>query len=190
MWYKNGVRIVLLIVALLIGGVVISNHLYGGDGCCSPSRQQKTDQDKAKDETQSIDTEKALSPDQMLKQADALQSRLEKTKNDKTLKEKCQKEIMALSYKMIQSAQEMVAKCSAMLKGENPDIQKITDLTNQSNELLKKSLEMIPQDCIMMSADKKNTASKDQYICPMGCIQPVDKPGKCPKCGMNLEKKK
>jgi len=43
---------------------------------------------------------------------------------------------------------------------------------------------------LTMSADKKDTASKDQYVCPMGCIQPVDKPGKCPKCGMNLEKKK
>ena len=35
-------------------------------------------------------------------------------------------------------------------------------------------------------AAKTSTAA---YVCPMGCAD-SDKPGKCPKCGMNLVKKK
>ena len=32
--------------------------------------------------------------------------------------------------------------------------------------------------------------TKAQYVCPMGCIPPQDKPGNCPKCGMKLVEKK
>ncbi|MFN3421691.1 MAG: heavy metal-binding domain-containing protein [Armatimonadota bacterium] len=32
-------------------------------------------------------------------------------------------------------------------------------------------------------------STKVQYVCPMGCIPPQDKPGNCPKCGMKLVKK-
>ncbi len=32
--------------------------------------------------------------------------------------------------------------------------------------------------------------TKVQYVCPMGCIPPQDKPGNCPKCGMKLVEKK
>jgi len=39
-----------------------------------------------------------------------------------------------------------------------------------------------------------DTAAKigaGKYICPMGCPGGVsDKPGKCPKCGMNMTEKK
>ena len=28
----------------------------------------------------------------------------------------------------------------------------------------------------------------ERYVCPMGCIAPTDKPGKCPVCGMKLVK--
>lgn len=35
----------------------------------------------------------------------------------------------------------------------------------------------------------KPTATKAQYVCPMACIPPQDKPGNCPKCGMKLVKK-
>jgi hypothetical protein len=31
---------------------------------------------------------------------------------------------------------------------------------------------------------------KVQYVCPMGCVPPQDKPGNCPKCGMKLVAKK
>lgn len=186
MGYKYGI-IVLLGGLLIIGGVMFSRHLYAGDGT-AVSGNEKMEQ--SKNQSEGKNAEKTVSFDQLIKQADEWLVRLEKVKNDKTLKEQCQKEIMALSYKMIQSARGMVAMCSAMLKEAKPDIQKITDLANQSDELLRKSLEMMPQGCIIVGADKKDTASKDQYVCPMGCVPPTDKPGKCPECGMNLEKKK
>ena len=31
-----------------------------------------------------------------------------------------------------------------------------------------------------------SSSHKVQYVCPMGCIPPQDKPGNCPKCGMKL----
>lgn len=31
--------------------------------------------------------------------------------------------------------------------------------------------------------------TKVQFVCPMDCIPPQDKPGNCPKCGMKLVKK-
>lgn len=37
-------------------------------------------------------------------------------------------------------------------------------------------------------ADDK-TAAKEVWVCPMGCAK-SDKPGKCPACGMEMEKKK
>ena len=36
---------------------------------------------------------------------------------------------------------------------------------------------------------KKNVPVKDVYTCPMHPEVLLDKPGKCPKCGMNLVKK-
>ena len=36
---------------------------------------------------------------------------------------------------------------------------------------------------------KKNVPVKDVYTCPMHPEVAMDKPGKCPKCGMNLIKK-
>ena len=37
---------------------------------------------------------------------------------------------------------------------------------------------------------KKQTAPAKVYTCPMHPEVKSDKPGKCPKCGMNLEEKK
>lgn len=39
-----------------------------------------------------------------------------------------------------------------------------------------------------VKADDK-TATKEVWMCPMGCAK-SDKPGKCPACGMDMEKKK
>ena len=36
---------------------------------------------------------------------------------------------------------------------------------------------------------KKEAAQAKKYACPMGCAE-SDKPGKCPKCGMNMTEKK
>ena len=41
-----------------------------------------------------------------------------------------------------------------------------------------------------MPAKKEQTTTKEIYTCPMHPEVQSDKPGKCPKCGMNLEKKK
>jgi hypothetical protein len=39
-------------------------------------------------------------------------------------------------------------------------------------------------------ATETTVEQKIQYICPMHAEVVSDKPGNCPKCGMNLEKKK
>jgi len=41
-----------------------------------------------------------------------------------------------------------------------------------------------------MPEKKEQTVTKKLYTCPMHSEVQSDKPGKCPKCGMNLEKKK
>jgi hypothetical protein len=41
-----------------------------------------------------------------------------------------------------------------------------------------------------MAATKSDTTAKFLYTCPMHPEVITDKPGKCPKCGMNLVKKK
>lgn len=47
--------------------------------------------------------------------------------------------------------------------------------------------------CCGDGGDNKTAPAKDSlkaaYVCPMGCAE-SDKPGKCPKCGMNLVKNK
>jgi len=92
--------------------------------------------------------------------------------------------------KMVKAAQGLVARCGEMLKEEHPDTAKITELNNQANELLVKSLEMMQKSCSMMMPAKKESPQKDVWICPMHPEVMTDKSGKCPKCGMNLEKKK
>jgi len=39
------------------------------------------------------------------------------------------------------------------------------------------------------AAPKDSTATKAIYVCPMHPEETSDKPGKCPKCGMDLELK-
>lgn len=40
-----------------------------------------------------------------------------------------------------------------------------------------------------VTVEKKNVKAKVEYTCPMHSEVIKDKPGKCPKCGMNLVKK-
>jgi hypothetical protein len=169
-----------LITALLAGIILI-----GGLMAYYSQAEDKSAPDK---KTETIPAAvKMPSTDQLIKQADAL---LEKSKKDKNPSTECRKELMSLAYQMIQSAQKMTAQCNDLLKEKQPDTAKALDLTAQSNALLNKSIELLSQGCPMLSSDKKDMTPKDQYICPMGCIDPVDKPGKCPKCKMNLVKKK
>ena len=62
-----------------------------------------------------------------------------------------------------------------------------------------KKLLLISATTIMLSAlmigcnnssndQPQNTATKEIYQCPMHPEEKSDKPGKCPKCGMDLEK--
>jgi len=44
--------------------------------------------------------------------------------------------------------------------------------------------------CGGTSASKKDTVSSAKYICPMHPEVTSDKPGKCPKCGIDLVKAK
>lgn len=37
-------------------------------------------------------------------------------------------------------------------------------------------------------AGTETPTANEAYRCPMKCTEPVADPGKCPKCGMNMEK--
>ena len=43
---------------------------------------------------------------------------------------------------------------------------------------------------VSSSHDPRPSSRKVQYVCPMDCVPPQDKPGNCPKCGMKLVAKK
>ena len=51
-------------------------------------------------------------------------------------------------------------------------------------------LAVAASSCGEKSADKTadKPASEEAYQCPMKCTEPVAEPGKCPKCGMDMEK--
>ena len=52
------------------------------------------------------------------------------------------------------------------------------------------ALSLIAVSCGSKTADSNSTttSSKEMYRCPMDTEVTSDKPGKCPKCGMDLEK--
>jgi hypothetical protein len=172
------------LITVFLAGII----LIGGLMAYYSQAEDKSAPDKKAEVTPAV--AKMPSTDQLIKQADVLLEKLEKTKKDKTLNSECQKEMMSLAYQIIQSAQKMTIQCNDSLKEKQPDIGKAIDLNTQSNSLLNKSLELLSRSCPILSADKKETAPKDQYTCPMHPEVISDKPGKCPKCGMNLEKKK
>jgi len=43
--------------------------------------------------------------------------------------------------------------------------------------------------CCQRMATTRPATTQGKYVCPMGCAS-SDKPGKCPKCGMELVEKK
>lgn len=119
-------------------------------------------------------------PEGLLKTADKLLKEAAKTKDVKPLMVHCEK--------MISASLKMVSECNSTLSSDSPDMDAVAKNTETVTKLMKKSVECLS---LVPKADKKSSGEeKAMYVCPMGCIEPTDKPGKCPKCGMNLEKKK
>ena len=99
------------------------------------------------------------------------------------------------------AAADYAAKDCPMLK-ESKDVTveniengvKVT-VTAKTKAAVKKLQASVKKDksCCGDGEHNKTATAKDSqkaaYVCPMGCAQ-ADKPGKCPKCGMNLVKNK
>jgi len=120
-------------------------------------------------------------PNCLIKTADKLIKNVSKTKDINALMTHCQL--------MISKSLELVTECDSMVKNEHPDAVKIAANAETAAKLLKKVAEITEKCHSIMPKDSKMTSSeKVAYVCPMGC-ETSDKPGKCSKCGMTLEKK-
>jgi len=128
---------------------------------------------------------KAKTPEGLIKQADKLLKEVDKTKDVKPLMTHCQE--------MMSKSLAMMSECNRVLKGEKPDMAKMAGMVDTSNNLMKKSTELFDK-CLSLMPKPEKVEETDQaktlYVCPMGCVEPQAEPGRCPKCGMNLEKKK
>ncbi|MFA5794306.1 MAG: heavy metal-binding domain-containing protein [Candidatus Brocadiia bacterium] len=97
--------------------------------------------------------------------------------------------LMTHSQKMLTKALEMVTKCNEMLAGDKPDTAAIVASNETALKLMKKAAELMEKYNTLLSRDAAKTPDERiWYVCPMNCST-ADKPGKCPKCGMNLVKK-
>ncbi|MBI5779970.1 MAG: hypothetical protein HZA49_11040 [Planctomycetes bacterium] len=127
----------------------------------------------------------AKTPENLIKEADKLLKEVDKTKDVKPLMTHCQE--------MMSKSLTMMAECNRALKGEKPDMAKLAGMVETSNNLMKKSTELSDK-CLSLMPKPEKVEEKGEtqtlYVCPMGCIEPQAEPGRCPKCGMNLEKKK
>jgi len=127
----------------------------------------------------------AKTPENLIKEADKLLKEVDKTKDVKPLMTHCQE--------MMSKSLAMMAECNRVLKGDKPDMAKMAGMVETSNNLMKKSTELADK-CLSLMPKPEKVEETDQaktlYVCPMGCVEPQEEPGKCPKCGMNLEKKK
>ena len=99
------------------------------------------------------------------------------------------------------AAADYAAKDCPMLK-ESKDVTveniengvKVT-ITAKTKAAIKKLQASVKKggSCCGDGKHEKSASAKDSekaaYVCPMGCAE-SDKPGKCPKCGMNLVKSK
>jgi hypothetical protein len=211
---KYSLLITLCIGILLIGGIT-TYYLYAGDGCCG-GNDKKCGNGGGCGGSAKNNSNDGLTLDQTIVKADKMLADLAASKKDETLKCQDRKEMMMLAFQMIQGAQTVLNQSvELMAQDANPDMTKVASATKQSNTLLKKALELISQGCPMMNGNKcgcggadktaggcgcgaqgnnktqgKDSTQTGQYVCPMGCVAPTDKPGKCPKCGMNLVKQK
>lgn len=82
--------------------------------------------------------------------------------------------------------------CPMMLEGADVEITNIKNgvmvkITSKDPAVVKKIQE---QTAKMKEHSSKPKETKEVWICTMGCYEgPKTKDGRCPKCGMNLEKK-
>lgn len=174
----------------LAAGIVVSLLLLAGayvyaKDCCGGHDKHKAGEHNAADmAAKSPDADKAdakddpNSPEGLLKAADKILADVNKAKPPKA-----DSALMAHSQKMLAEAFEMTRDCNKMLAGDNPDTANVATMTENSIKLAKKSVELMSRYHALMPK-----AEKAVYACPMNC-ETSDKPGKCSKCGMNLEKK-
>ena len=170
-----------IVGGLIVLAVLAVGYIYAGDDCCG-SEKSGGNHEKQDHKT---DVAKAKTPEGLIKQADKLLKEVDKTKDVKPLMTHCQE--------MMSKSLTMMVECNRMLKGDKPDMAKLAGMVDTSNNLMKKSTELSDK-CLSLMPKPEKVEETDQaktlYVCPMGCIEPQAEPGKCPKCGMNLEKKK
>lgn len=172
-----------LVTLILLGiGVYFVSDIYASH-CCPKEGGGSGKHGKGEQPSQPSDSkviEDPNTPEALLKTADKLLKGVDKTKNVASLMKHCEQ--------MLNKAAEIMADCNQVTEGpgwfDSQSVETATKLMKKCVEMTNKSQSLIPND------QKKSIEEKAVYICPMGCIAPVDKPGKCPKCGMNLEKKK
>ena len=170
---------------LVVCAVLAVGYIYAcgsGDSC---GMDMSSGGHEGHDHGAKTDAAKAKTPENLIKQADKLLKEVDKTKDVKPLMTHCQD--------MMSKSLAMMAECNRALKEEKPDMAKLAGMVETSNNLMKKSSELSDK-CLSLMPKPEKVEETDQaktlYVCPMGCIEPQAEPGKCPKCGMNLEKKK
>jgi hypothetical protein len=93
------------------------------------------------------------------------------------------------------------AGCPAAVKGAQIKLTStengvLVDITGATPEIIKKIQEasvlehrQTAAPAVKRAQNKKAAQAPAKYVCPMGCAS-ADKPGKCPKCGMEMSEKK
>lgn len=87
--------------------------------------------------------------------------------------------------------------CPGRVEGAESKLENTADgakvmITGKTPEVIKKIQEASAREHMKAApakAEKKEAKASKQYVCPMGDYQ-GNKPGKCPKCGMQLLEKK
>lgn len=172
---KNRLKISgVIIISLLL---LVGAYVYAKDCCGGKDKHAGHKQEVGKtDATNKVDDPN--SPDGLLKTADKILADVNKTKPPKA-----DNALMTHSQRMLAEAFELTRDCNKMLADGNADMTKVAAMTENSIRLSKKSVELMSRYHALMPK-----AEKAVYACPMNC-ETSDKPGKCSKCGMNLEKK-
>ncbi len=178
----NRWKIVVGLITLILLGVGVyfvsdiyatSCHKEGGGGCKhGEGGHGEQPSDKVKED--------ANTPEALLKKADKLLKEAAKTKNVASLMKHCEQ--------MLNKAGEIMADCNKVTEGpgwfDSQSVDTATNLMMKCVEITAKSQSLIPKD------QKKTIQENAVYTCSMHPEIMMDKPGRCPKCGMNLEKRK
>ena len=117
--------------------------------------------------------------DELLKTADKLMKDVAKTKDYNSLLTHCEE--------MLSIALELISDSMSSSSDDKANKTKITENIKAAVRLIKKSIEISEKYLMWIPTYQKGNALKVTYVCPKGC-ETADKPGKCSKCGTNLEK--